>query len=119
MSTSPDNMPEALATISQLERQLSVQRSIHESSRRGWVSNIQAMRELIKRVEAQRNDAWKRIEALELQLSKVARGEIESDSAFEAHLEGMDCGNRSCRTCNGSATPPQGVGVEDSPWPKD
>lgn len=119
MSTSPTNMPEALTLISQLERQLTVQRTIHESSRRGWVGNIRAMSELVKRIERQRDEAWERIEALELQLSKVARGEIESDAAFEAHLEGMDCGNKSCRTCYGSATPPQGIGVEDSAWPRD
>jgi hypothetical protein len=106
MSTQPSNRPEALELIGQLERHISVQRTIHESSRRGWTTNIQAMRELLKRVEKQRDDAWLRIEALEQQLLTTARGEIESEGAFEAHLEGMDCGNRSCRTCN--SQPPQG-----------
>lgn len=103
MSTAPNNMPEALELIGQLERQLSVQRTIHESSRRGWTTNIHAMRELLKRIERQRDEAWTRIEALEQQLLATARGEIESDHAFEAHLEGMDCGDKRCRTCQGES----------------
>jgi chromosome segregation ATPase len=92
-------------TNASLDRHIKLQRTLHDSHRRGCNANISALRDIIKRVEEQRDAAWHRIEELEKRLAEAVRkpNDDDADYVFEAHLEGMDCGQSHCRTCRGES----------------
>jgi hypothetical protein len=90
--------------LTNVQRHMDVQRSIHATHRRGCVSRMNALRDLYVRVEKQRDEAWERIEELEEQVRRLseAKKDEEPEYVFEAHRDGTSCGRPSCLTCNGS-----------------
>lgn len=80
-----------------MQRHIEVQRTLHTAHRRGCNQRNDTMREMLNRVEAQRDEAWKRIDELEQRLAdNVTVGvcehvqELEDGKEAQRRLDKID-----------------------------
>lgn len=91
-----------------LGRSLSYVNAREELRAKGYRSHMGALRAMLGRVEKQRDEAYRELDRLHTKKVSTELSHVPTnDSTFEAHLDGLYCGNLACTQCH-EPTPPQG-----------